>query len=94
MTGADLTISELRDMTPTQRAAHAAAQRQRLVLARLPESGRVNRDDLVTQLHGWMGAGQIDETIDELIGTHQVHGLSGKGGYVQRATKDGGTDGT
>jgi hypothetical protein len=82
---ADLTIAELRDMSPLQRAAHAAAQRQRLVLARLPEVGRVHRDDLVAQLHGWMGAGQIDETIDELILARQVHGLSGKGGYVQRA---------
>lgn len=78
---ADLTIAELRDMGPVARAAHAAAQRQRLVLARLPESGRVKRDDLVAHLHGWMGAGQVDE----LIATHRVNGLSGNGGYVQRA---------
>lgn len=80
----DLTIAELRNMTATEREAHAAAQRQRLVMARIPETGRVTRDDLVHQMHGWMGAGQIDMTIDELIGAHQVNGLSGKGGYVQR----------
>lgn len=86
----DLTISELRDMGAAARAAHAAAQRQRLVLGRIPEVGRVKRDDLVTQMHGWMGAGQIDDTIDELVAAHLVNGMSGKGGYVQR-TQGGGS---
>lgn len=85
----DLTIAELRDMNPAERAAHAAAQQERWVMAAIPEVGKIDRDRLVAHLRGWMQAKAVDETLERLRAAGRVGGSFGPGGYVWPTPKDG-----